>query len=557
MMVIIVLMGILATGTSCWGAPALVLVGRGNGLYEVLAQGLEDVRDIYFTVAYDPVSLGEPRVKQRSLIFGAMMIPDFSIPGLIRVTIRSSDPQGIKGSGTVAMLSFKKSTLDTGRVTSFTAALTSGAGGAIPIPRPRILADDKGIFQGDPFQWTQGGSYGAISGTMPLSAAAPPQQLPDASPGVPLSGLELRKVVALPIVQGDSVSPIVPVQSGVQGGMAPVTADGAIRGSGSIFSLFREYTGPRSTVQALTALFQQPAYPGFRQEPLIAISDGITKMYVYLTLQTPSEQSPNFALMGAKQVSLKRTGGEYVLGLIPDSGLFEASVTLLNQGRVTEYPLVVAPPLSPDGTPGGGMDETAFARFLQGYAEGRGDLNNDGRTDFRDLYMYTANYLVRNRAVTLSESAAPKDLVAVTPSVAVITVAPVPVALPKVVVAAVPVPVASPAPPVVSSAVSRAIGAVRAAPHLVSAAISSVRVAPSSVTAAVVGPPRAAPPTVAAVLHPARTVMPTAKSAVVVIKAKPDKKSKSVKISGAAKKAKKSKKAKKVKNIHKIGRKSE
>jgi hypothetical protein len=189
----------------------------------------------------------------------------------------------------------------------------------------------------------------------------------------------------------------VPLLVPVPASKPPATDDRTTGGAGSILSLFKEYTGPK-TVPALTSLFSRNPYPGFRQEPPIALSNGSAAVTVSLTFQTPASLSPNFALSGAKLVSMKLKGTEYVLELIPDAKVFAASITVLNQGQFTEYPLVVAPPLNT----GGVLDEATFAAFLKGHAENRGDLNNDGRSDYQDLYLYTANYLVRNKAAAPS-----------------------------------------------------------------------------------------------------------------------------------------------------------
>ncbi len=459
LMVLMVLTVILTTTASCWGAPLLTLAGRGNGLYEVLAQGVEDVRDITLILTYDPETLSEPRIKQRGLAFGAMMTPDFSVPGLIRVGITSNSPQGIKGSGSVAMLSFNTATRNAGKVLSFSATLTSVKGEGIPLTKPQILADDKGRFQGNPFPPNSDEPAGAITGTLggtgtPLPVA--PLRQASASTSGPLGGGAPTAETAAPTESRppvpemqreaaelllESPLPVVPSLGRVEGVKPLESCEGALSGARSILSLFREYTGPGTTIQGLTALFSSAAYPGFRQEPPIALADGSTKISVYLTPQVPASQSPNFALMGAKQVSLKRSGNEYLLELIPGAGALEASITLVSQGRVTEYPLVVAPLLTPGMTKEKVGDEAAFTRYLAEYAQGRGDLNSDGRTDYRDLYVYTANYLSQGKGV----GAVSSPVAVVSPAGAIVTPqpavkAPVPsaVAVTPVIAAVVP-----------------------------------------------------------------------------------------------------------------------
>ena len=345
--------GVLLTVAPCWGAPALVLAGRGNGLYELLGEGLEDVKVMELTLTYDPATLMDPRIGQRGLIFGSMVIPDMGTPGSIRVNITSPNPQGIKGSGSIAMFTFNPAGRGAGKITSFAVTLTSTQGSAIPVTPPRILADDKGRFLGNPFSPDQPQGEnppGAITGTLAQWVEEKPAALDT------------------PVSQGPE----------------------------SILSRFKGYTGPL-TIPALTGLFSQRLYSECRQEPPIALSDGVATVVVSLAAEAPPAQSPNFAVIGGKLLSLKFAGGWYLLEIVPDAGLYESSVTVLTRGGVAEYPLVVAPSLPPGATPGGEPDDATFANFLREYSGGKGDANHDGRSDYLDLYLYTAHYLVRTK----------------------------------------------------------------------------------------------------------------------------------------------------------------
>jgi hypothetical protein len=403
----------------CWGMPYLAISERERGLYEIMAQGLENVGKIDLTIEYDLTAYADPRISQRGLIYGAMMTPDLAVPGIARISIASPNPKGIKGSGSVAVLTFNMLGQGQEMITSFSASVTSTQGepiqvttkiqepgliwGKMPKPdeppassasegaadtgSPPLLPRQNGtsstsaaVQRGMP---TVGTIQSAPQNEEPVILPVPTKNTPDSQGDIPLATEDISRTV----IEGPA--PGGPGTGTVQG--APPLRDS---GNANVFSLFREYRGPK-TEQAFIALFLRAPDPGFRQEPPIALSDGVTKIRVFFNTITPPVQSPNFAITGAKLVSLKRDGLQYVLELIPDVGVFEATATVVNQGKVINYPLVVAPLLDARSVPGGKFDEAGFALFLKNAGVGKADLNGDGRQDFRDDYIYTANYLVR------------------------------------------------------------------------------------------------------------------------------------------------------------------
>lgn len=522
MTVMLLLVGFLATGAPCWGAPQMVLVDRSNGRYEVMGQGLAEVKEMTLVVTYDPAMVSAPQVKQNGLIYGAMMIPDFSVPGTIRVGITSSNPhQGISGDGSIAMISFTVATRGKA-VSSFTATLVSTSGTPIPMPAPQVLSSETGRFRGNPFY----GSSDTLdeSTGMKRRSRSPAASGPSAEPveqpsapvtdaGVAASGAgasaaaamgapatatissgalrpepDLPEIVELAPAPPGNVSSAVSEPPGAQGDRRQAAAAGAPAGT-SILSRFKGYAGPL-TIQGVTDLFARHDSPRILQKPSVVLTDGVTKVTATLTLPAPPGQSPNFALVGARQLSLKRTGTGYLLELIPDRGGIEASVLVLLAGTVTEYPLVVAPPLNPALVPGGRIDDAAFTAFLQGYAEGRGDPTGDGRTDYLDLYLYTANYLVRKGAAAPAAPSVPVPVSPGVPAAPGAAVAPSPAVPPAVPVPAAPVRVPPAAasrapvpPPVVPVPVAPA-APVPAPPPAAPAPAAPVHGAPAAVQSA-------------------------------------------------------------------------
>jgi hypothetical protein len=161
----------------------------------------------------------------------------------------------------------------------------------------------------------------------------------------------------------------------------------------SVLTLFKEYKGTRG-LHELTALFSQASYPGFRQEPAVALTDGRTN--VKLSIDLTGSDSPNFAVSGGTILSLKRERDRYLLTLSPKAGAVETTVTVLNKGIATIIPLTVAPPLDKKSMPTGKYDEAAFALYLKGGDLSKGDVNGDGVKNYLDDYIVTSNYLAKN-----------------------------------------------------------------------------------------------------------------------------------------------------------------
>ncbi|NVO00964.1 MAG: hypothetical protein HXX17_16745 [Geobacteraceae bacterium] len=159
----------------------------------------------------------------------------------------------------------------------------------------------------------------------------------------------------------------------------------------SILDHFRNYTGSRNAGDFL-ALFNVPANSVLRQQPLISISDGRTAVFLAIKMPAVDGKTPNFALNGADMLTLKPIkSGEYQVTVLPHKGVSQASLLAASGSTVHEYPINVAPPLSA----GIDLTENNFNSFLRVPI----DVNNDGRTDYLDDYIFTANYLAIQRTV--------------------------------------------------------------------------------------------------------------------------------------------------------------
>jgi hypothetical protein len=158
-----------------------------------------------------------------------------------------------------------------------------------------------------------------------------------------------------------------------------------------VLERFRTYQGAK-TPAAMMELFRKPIANTIHQEPAIVVSDGKTSFRLIADLPAGSVISPNFALSGAKMVSLKsgEVPGRWIVEAMPAKSVLKATVTILQDGSIYEYPLTVVPPIA--AISGKEADFTVFLKD-SGVKAPKFDLNADGKHDYQDDYIYTAHYL--------------------------------------------------------------------------------------------------------------------------------------------------------------------
>jgi len=152
---------------------------------------------------------------------------------------------------------------------------------------------------------------------------------------------------------------------------------------------FRVYQGEKSPA-IFVALMTREVSSSIHQEPVVALSDGTSTVKIRATLAGSDDESPNFALNGARLVSLSKDGATWIIEAQPQMGILQASLTILAGSEIIEFPLTLAPPVA-----GLSTDEAEFAAFLKdsGAVPPKRDLNGDRRHNYLDDFIYTANYL--------------------------------------------------------------------------------------------------------------------------------------------------------------------
>ena len=164
-----------------------------------------------------------------------------------------------------------------------------------------------------------------------------------------------------------------------------------------VLASFRDFHGEQ-TPKAMMGLANAKPPKELRQVPSIILSDGKTPVKVYVQFPADVKTTPNFALRGAKLLSLKREGADWVVEALPKTNAYDVSLTVLYDDAVSVVPLTVVPSIDHLIRKGLAMDEQGFAQFLKERGTDKApkfDLNGDGKRTYLDDYIYTLNYVLR------------------------------------------------------------------------------------------------------------------------------------------------------------------
>jgi hypothetical protein len=337
-------------------------------------------------------------------VSGALSIANTKLPGNIKIAIVRTDP--FSGSGPIATITFAMQNAG-GGMTSVTAKLIDSKGGSIPV-QAAIEADAAGIATagsglistpGVPFSQPEAARASSAATTTPSAASSGSIGLGTVS----MSGDNQPKGETRPVepktapatVDGDAKEAVYQqvAQTSANNPAEPIEPAEVKQVSTvyiGVLNRFRTYQGAR-TPEALVELFAKPVSPFIRQDPEIVISDGKAKVQVTIDLSAIKGTSTNFALIGAKLVSLKRGTGPdtWVLESLPQANILKASVIIMNSSSVIEFPMTVVPPVAAVS-----KKQADFAAYLKDSTTNspKRDLNGDGRYDYLDDFIYAAHY---------------------------------------------------------------------------------------------------------------------------------------------------------------------
>ncbi|WP_429886055.1 hypothetical protein [Geoalkalibacter halelectricus] len=155
-----------------------------------------------------------------------------------------------------------------------------------------------------------------------------------------------------------------------------------------------------ASFKARLELVRKPVSSDFVQQPMVAVSDGATPVFLRFRNLGGSEP-PNLVLSDMKMIRLSRSGGgHWVLEAVPREGTWEARVFVISQGKMWSVPVVVTPLRDIDFDGNGRVDEADYQLFRRAETDPRFDLSGDGERGVADEFIFLANYLLTTQPQT-------------------------------------------------------------------------------------------------------------------------------------------------------------
>ncbi len=363
----------------------------GNDAYLLSGANLEDVAKIEVTVSYDSSLLCNPRLVPRSYFDGATVSLEGDTGGTARLTVTSTKP--MRGNGPFAALAFDPVGTSVGFINSLTGRVydTNGASLAVIFavtnPTPQLDPSDPDDLPMIKEREAKGQTF------MGGDVSYMPPEATDAKERGEQSETTAETKDAAAATGKSTAAQSADFQESQLQEKAPESSAPMAQ---SILERFRLFKGKRSA-KNLTALFDAAPAAFFRQYPAIFLADGKGSVRVIISRVAPGK-APNFAFRSARCVSFRKVSEtEWLVEARPDKGVLKAGIMLLDDGKPREIPLTVARKARVDLISPGKVSEADFALFLKERGTARApcfDLNGDGKRDYLDDYIFTANYLL-------------------------------------------------------------------------------------------------------------------------------------------------------------------
>jgi hypothetical protein len=338
--------------------PSMMISGNASGEFSLLGMQMEDIVSMNVDVNYDTMTLTNPRVSPTGLLYQAQakVVSSVSRSGSIRISVTGGTP--IDGHGNIAIIEFDLVSEDyPGRVISAGAYMTTSNGHQLSVPV--VIENPPEKKKETPS--TDDGQSSSVDGNSGASAQAAienppaPQYEPvprdrsesaGGSSGTAANGGRNTYPTAAssgePRRRNESDNPA--RLSGTQAGKQRDNEGCRFLAYKSVLDRIREFTGEKTNKNLLRFFAVDPGRP-VRQEPAVALSDGKSTVTVVMELENKGERAPNFLVKGAHCISLEQRDSAWVMKIVPECGVLDASVTAVSDENIVEFPLTLAPPL--------------------------------------------------------------------------------------------------------------------------------------------------------------------------------------------------------------------
>jgi hypothetical protein len=424
----------------------LALTASGESGFVLQGTGIENTAAIDITITYDASSLANPKVVAGPLISGSLTAVNPNQPGTIRMAVIRTTP--ISGSGVIATITFERKTDLPGKISSFSVRLANLDGKAIPAVVQVVNPSDTPVTATNP-PTNQTTSPPVIAANPPTDQAAstttpknvstgspsninPPLTVIPVGPGIvlnkepgaqePVKGTgnsegTVRKDqtdLVAPGSQDKVAAKTVPASDNREIPESVKTPAKKVYTQTSVIERFRDYKG-ESSPKKLISLFTQDEMIGFRQDPRIAfLADKARVKVIFISPENKIVPS-DIAVAGARLVSVKRdvdSTNTWIAEMELIKGELSASLTIIQDNLIMIYPLTIAIKADIALSKRGAVTEEDFKLFLKDRGTLKSpkyDLNGDGKRDYLDDYIFTANYIVARQNEQAGKKKIEKD----------------------------------------------------------------------------------------------------------------------------------------------------
>jgi hypothetical protein len=371
----------------------LSIAPSGDGSYVVQGIGVESAAAMDITVSYDPATLTSPQFTQGDMISGAMVAVNDTIPGTVRIGIVRTTP--VKGTGVIATLTFTRKGDGTGKILALKTSMSSINGKSLSVISQISQQSDTTADVTN-----TSAIKGELAATSFASVAPVGAEQSAKLAGGPSGKSEDKAVLSAEQSSGTgtAMEPASVLQSTrVSAHASGITAASEHSGNkiqqfDSVLKRFKKFKGER-TAKAIIGLFAQDEMTGYHQEPAVALSDGKTPIRATFISSSGDIKAADVAVMGARIISVKKDPdytNTWIAELVPEKNAYEASFAVSDGTLKRIYPLTIAPKIDMKMNKSGTLTEKDLGTYMSNQQQ---DVNKDGKKNYLDDYIFTANYL--------------------------------------------------------------------------------------------------------------------------------------------------------------------